>query len=141
MSKIKQVIVIRKDLKMRRGKEIAQGSHASLAFLTRRIQKYEAQSDKAKEPLDFYFFMTDVEREWINGIFRKICLQAQSEEELLAVYEAAKEIGLEAHLITDAGITEFNGVSTHTAVGIGPDLDERIDTITGPEGKFPLKLY
>jgi PTH2 family peptidyl-tRNA hydrolase len=35
----KQVIVIRKDLKMRRGKEIAQGSHASMAFLTRRINQ------------------------------------------------------------------------------------------------------
>ena len=30
---MKQVIIIRKDLKMRRGKEIAQGSHASMAFL------------------------------------------------------------------------------------------------------------
>jgi PTH2 family peptidyl-tRNA hydrolase len=32
--KIKQVIVMRADLKMRRGKEIAQGSHASLMFLS-----------------------------------------------------------------------------------------------------------
>lgn len=30
----KQVIVIRRDLKMRRGKEIAQGSHASMAFMS-----------------------------------------------------------------------------------------------------------
>ena len=35
----KQVIAIRKDLKMRRGKEIAQGSHASMAFLTEGAQK------------------------------------------------------------------------------------------------------
>jgi len=34
----KQVIVIRKDLKMRRGKEIAQGAHASIAFLTARFK-------------------------------------------------------------------------------------------------------
>lgn len=130
---IKQVIVIRKDLKMRRGKECSQASHASLAFLTRRIQNKPNQLARD--------LLSAVEWEWVNGIFRKVCLQAQSEEELLGVFEAAKEAGLEAHLITDAGITEFDGVPTITAVGIGPDLDERIDAITGSEGKFPLKLY
>ena len=38
VSNIKQVIVMRHDLKMRRGKQIAQGAHASMAFLTRRLQ-------------------------------------------------------------------------------------------------------
>jgi len=33
----KQVIVIRRDLKMRRGKEIAQGAHASTAWLAERV--------------------------------------------------------------------------------------------------------
>ena len=130
---IKQVIVIRKDLKMRRGKECSQAAHSSLAFLTRRIQNHPTQVARD--------LLNEVEWEWVNGIFRKVCLQAQSEEELLGVFEAAKESGLEVHLITDAGLTEFDGVPTHTAVGLGPDLDERIDAITGPEGKFPLKLY
>jgi PTH2 family peptidyl-tRNA hydrolase len=35
---VKQVLVIRKDLKMRRGKEIAQGAHASMAWLTNRLR-------------------------------------------------------------------------------------------------------
>ena len=39
MGSIKQVILIRKDLKMRRGKEIAQGSHASMEFLVSRIRQ------------------------------------------------------------------------------------------------------
>ncbi len=39
MQRIKQVIVIRKDLKMRRGKEIAQGSHASMEFLVDQIRR------------------------------------------------------------------------------------------------------
>ena len=33
----KQVIVIRRDLKMRRGKEIAQGAHASMLWLADRV--------------------------------------------------------------------------------------------------------
>jgi len=34
---VKQVIVIRRDLKMRRGKECAQAAHASMMWLTKRI--------------------------------------------------------------------------------------------------------
>lgn len=35
---MKQVIVIRRDLRMRRGKEIAQDAHASIAWLTSRLR-------------------------------------------------------------------------------------------------------
>lgn len=131
---IKQVIVIRKDLKMRRGKEIAQGAHASMAWLS---EKVRAILDDTTDHfyLDFFDF-SDAERAWIEGSFRKVTLQVDTEEELLAIYERAKAAGLEAHLITDAGFTEFGGVPTHTAVGIGPDYDDKIDAITRD-----LKLY
>ena len=36
----KQVIVIRRDLRMRRGKEIAQGAHASMAWLRQRVMPH-----------------------------------------------------------------------------------------------------
>jgi len=123
MSKLKQVIVIRKDLKMRRGKEIAQGSHASIAFLTRRIQ---AES----------FSLSEAETDWLNGSFAKITLQVNSEEELLSVYDQALEAGLEVHLVTDSGLTEFDGIPTKTCLAIGPDYSEKIDLITKN-----LKLY
>ena len=38
-TKIKQVIVMRHDLKMRRGKQIAQAAHASMSFICRRLQE------------------------------------------------------------------------------------------------------
>jgi PTH2 family peptidyl-tRNA hydrolase len=122
---IKQVIVIRKDLKMRRGKEIAQGAHASIAFLTRKLQNKYSE-----------LYLTQQEWDWINGIFTKVCLKVNSEEELLEVERKAKEAGLECHLVTDAGLTEFNGVPTKTCLAIGPDESERIDLITGD-----LELY
>ena len=113
---VKQVILIRKDLKMRRGKEISQGAHASISFLSHKL--------RSGEPL------SAAEQAWIDGAFAKICLQVSSEEELKAAYEAAKAAGLVAHLITDSGATEFGGVPTPTAVAIGPDYSERIDPIT-----------
>lgn len=155
MSEIKQVICIRRDLKMRRGKEIAQGSHGAMAFITRRLQKqYEAENPKIvwvekvnafgktiKVP-DAYAsakpipklvkdLFKPVELEWINGAFAKVCCQVRSEEELREICQKAKDAGLEVHLIEDRGLTEFHGQLTPTALAIGPDYSEKIDPITG----------
>jgi PTH2 family peptidyl-tRNA hydrolase len=124
---IKQVIVIRKDLKMRRGKEIAQGAHASMAWLSRRMRVADGTGTVA---------LTETEAGWLTGRFAKVCLQVESEAELLDVHARAVAAGLESQLITDAGTTEFHGVPTNTCVGIGPDLAEKIDAVTGS-----LKLY
>lgn len=113
----KQVIVMRNDLSMRKGKQIAQGSHAAMAFLTRRIE--------SREPL------TDAMKEWLADSFAKICCRVDNEEELLDIYQKAQEAGLEVHLITDSGRTEFHGVPTRTCLAIGPDYAEKIDPITG----------
>lgn len=122
MSNIKQVIVIRKDLKMRRGKEIAQGAHASMAFLSHVVRQALSGDTLA---------LSIPQVEWIMGLFAKVVVRVDSEEELVAVHEAAKAAGLDSHLIVDAGLTEFNGVPTATACAIGPDEAEKIDAITG----------
>jgi peptidyl-tRNA hydrolase, PTH2 family len=125
-SSVKQVIVIRRDLKMRRGKEIAQGSHASGAWLAEDVAaSLDVTTGAASVVLD------PVAVAWITGSFRKITLQVQSEEELVALHEAALARGLRSHLIHDSGRTEFGGVPTITALGIGPDLAASIDEITG----------
>jgi peptidyl-tRNA hydrolase, PTH2 family len=122
----KQVIVVRKDLKMRRGKEIAQGSHGAVAFLSNKLR-----AAKRTEDGGYVVYLTPPEEEWIQTIFKKICLGVGSEAELLAIHEAAKAAGLTSHLITDAGLTEFNGVPTNTVVCIGPDEEDKINAITG----------
>ena len=120
---IKQVIVMRKDLKMRRGKEIAQGAHASGSFMSRLLQWSNPR-------------MTEEQKEWLRGKFTKICVQVNSKDELFEIHNKATLAGLESYLITDSGATEFNGVSTPTCCAIGPHEAERIDAITGH-----LKLY
>jgi PTH2 family peptidyl-tRNA hydrolase len=132
--KVKHVVVIRRDLKMRRGKEIAQGGHGFTNWLLMEaIHSYETQTP---------FRFSSVQLEWWkNQSVTKIVLQAESEEQLREVYRLAKEAGLNAHLVIDSGFTEFNDIPTETVVSIGPDLSDRIDKITGPEGKIPLKPY
>ncbi len=138
---VKQVIVIRKDIKMRRGKEIAQGSHGSMAWMSEVIRNHTRDHQDScvdylsngYQPID----LTPEQNEWlINGLFTKIVTQVDSEAELMSVFQAATDAGLTVHLITDAGLTEFNGVPTRTCLAIGPNKSEEIDKITGH-----LKLY
>jgi len=127
MDNVKQVIVIRKDLKMRRGKEIAQGAHASIAWLTNRLQLDPPFGENIYLAAEF----SAPEYEWILGNFRKICCIVNSEQELLDLCKAAESAGIVHELIEDSGLTEFGGVPTFTAAAFGPDLDERLDPITG----------
>lgn len=121
----KQVIVIRKDLKMRRGKEIAQGAHAAGLWLMNKVKyRYDYDTFSASQ------------RHWIEGDYRKIVVTVNSEEALLDLHCRAQQIGLEAHIVTDLGLTEFDGVLTVTALAIGPDTDENVSMLT--EG---LPLY
>ena len=119
---ITQMIVMRHDLKMRRGKQIAQGAHASMSFICRRLQKQGSVS------LDDF---SEVERTWLTGAFAKVCCRVNSEEELMSIHDKAKAAGLEVHLITDSGKTEFHGQPTRTCLAIGPDVAEKIDVLTG----------
>jgi PTH2 family peptidyl-tRNA hydrolase len=116
---VKQVIVMRKDLGMRRGKQIAQGAHAAMMFLTGMFHGGECKG-----------FLTKAEQQWVEGNFRKITVQVKSEEQLLDVQREAEAAGLTVHLVTDGGLTEFAGVPTSTALAIGPDYDDRIDPVT-----------
>lgn len=122
--KVKQVILIRKDLKMRRGKEIAQGSHAAMEFLMTKMR----QQDLAG-PVSVALDAATVQ--WVQVGMAKICLRVNSEQELLDAAEKARASGLKSHLIRDSGRTEFGGVPTLTACAIGPDDAELIDAVTG----------
>ena len=119
----KQVIVMRKDLKMRRGKEIAQGCHASLGVVL-------AAMRKNKYTFKFKIEKNSIWDAWLNGRFSKICVYCKDESELLELYQNAQDAGIPAVLITDAGLTEFNGVPTKTCIAIGPAKPDEIDEIT-----------
>jgi PTH2 family peptidyl-tRNA hydrolase len=127
----KQVIVIRRDLKMRRGKEIAQGAHAATAWLADRV----LQIMRPNGSVD-HLALSPAEQAWLESSFRKVTVKVNSEEELMAVYDQALEAGLVVDLITDRGLTEFGGVPTRTCLAIGPDYDDLIDPVTGD-----LELY
>ena len=109
---LKQVIVLRRDLKMRRGKEIAQGAHASMKAVL--------------DNLDNAYV-----KHWLKGPFTKIAVGVDSEQDLLDLVAAAREAGLVHAVIRDAGRTEFGGVPTLTAAAFGPGEPDTISRLTG----------
>jgi len=106
----KQVILIRQDLQLPKGKLAAQSAHASVEA----VLKSDSKTIK----------------EWRNEGMAKIVLKVKDEKELIKYFQKAKENGLVASLITDAGKTVV-APGTKTAVAIGPAEEELIDKITG----------
>ncbi len=117
----KQVIVLRKDLNMRKGKMVAQGAHASMAAILKLAVR---EGDRLVIPLDERI------EPWLLGRLTKICVSVNSEAELLAIHEKSLAAGVLTSLILDSGVTEFGGVPTNTAVAVGPDQGSKVDAIT-----------
>jgi PTH2 family peptidyl-tRNA hydrolase len=133
MKEAKQIIVMRTDLGMGRGKAGSQCSHASLATILKLGKKsyFFEQGGKPMNRITIDFEDDSALDCWLNVKFTKIVLAVETEEELIEVYNNAIKEGLNAVLITDAGLTEFNGVPTKTCVSIGPHFPEEIDKVTG----------
>ncbi len=119
----KQVIIIRKDLNMRKGKMIAQGCHSSIQALLNRFV------DSPKGCLSYVIDYGTPLHDWYYGLQTKIVVGCDSESELLELKRKADEAGLVNALIQDAGLTEFKE-PTYTCLAIGPDYSEKIDKIT-----------
>jgi PTH2 family peptidyl-tRNA hydrolase len=140
----KQVIIMRTDLrnqkgeKIRTGKLIAQGAHASLGIILDMMSNIPVEREMREFGGDYVLKGKKIQFKengyldrWINGLFTKICLQCSSESELELLYYKAKDAGLNCKLIIDAGLTEFGGVPTKTCIAIGPNNADKIDEITG----------
>ncbi len=113
--KVKQVLVLRKDLNMSKGKMVTQGAHASIAFLTDLIKEYN--------PLQ----LTEVQKEWVYGTFFKVCVGVDSEKELLDIGYNAVMLGLSVKYIEETGGFDK---PTVTCIAIGPDYSSKIDPVT-----------
>ena len=135
MYKSKMMIVMRRDLKMRKGKIAAQAGHACIDAILMalnkegRVNDFEItddgiilkDSDKSTTPLS----------DWFKYGCAKVCVYVDSEEELLSIAKKASEKGIIASVITDAGMTEFHGVPTKTCLALEPLPADVADELTG----------
>lgn len=113
LADLKQVIVVRTDLKMGKGKLAVQVAHASVSALE------QARKLKPK---------------WVEAWFaqnqRKICVKVSSDKELRILKGRINDVELPNALIEDAGLTQLEP-GTLTCLGIGPVPSEIADRYTG----------
>jgi len=136
MDKVKQVIVVRKDLNMRKGKIAAQACHGSMGVVLDMLKRNSITYSNGHGVKKGLYFPEIVDEgtplyEWWNSSFTKIVLYVNSEEEVFELEKKCQESNIPCAVITDSGFTEFHGVSTVTCVAIGPYWSEKIDEITG----------
>ncbi len=106
----KQVILVRDDLKMPKGKLAVQVAHASVeAVLGCSSEKVNA---------------------WRREGMKKVVLRVVDEEDLRFYLNKARSHKIKTAIITDAGKTFFK-TSTTTCCAIGPDDEDKIDVVTG----------
>ena len=109
MSQLKQIILVRGDLKMSKGKIAAQVAHAS-------VECVFLQNKKLVE-------------NWRKSGMKKIVLKVENLEELENFLDMAKKKDLVTSKICDCGLTEIEP-NTITCGAIGPAPENLIDDIT-----------
>lgn len=109
---VKQVVAVRRDLKMGKGKTCAQVAHASL----------ESAEAAREEHGELY-------REWKEEGGKKVVVVVESEEELGSLFEKARSLRLPCYLVRDSGLTQLEP-GTVTALGMGPAQEEKLDRLT-----------
>ncbi len=110
---LKQSIVVRKDLGMGQGKQVAQGSHASLSSFLK-VQHENPE----------------IANRWLEEGQKKICLKVDGERELVEMFQKCKDAGIPCELIQDAGHTQLDP-GTKTAFAAGPWNEEQLDKLLG----------
>lgn len=109
---IKQVVAVRTDLGMGRGKIAAQVGHACVMG---------AEQVRKSHP-DWF-------EQWWSGQ-EKVIVRAKDGPELEAIKRHAIDIGIPWCMVTDAGRTQIEP-GTVTCISLGPAPSQDIDRITG----------
>ena len=105
----KQVIVLRKDLKLGFGKAVSQACHASLGAMKK--------TDKR------------IVRKWEKEGAKKVIVKISSLRELNGIRRKAVSTKLPNFVVIDAGLTQIKK-GTITCIGIGPADEREIDKVT-----------
>ena len=154
MYQAKQMIVMRRDLKMRKGKIAAQAGHACveavllalvrdgrlddvhvagedwIELTPRPVALEDAVFDAATGEVAPAARISPLDA-WFQAGVAKICVYVDSEEELLELHRRAQELGFISALVRDAGYTEFHGEPTYTCLALEPLYPDQVDPLTG----------
>ena len=135
--KSKQMIVMRRDLKMRKGKIAAQAGHACVEATLMALAREGRLGEVRVTPDQSWVYLEDEGTratplsDWFDAGVAKVCVYVDSEEELFDLAVRGRELGFAVALVRDAGHTEFHGEPTYTCLAFEPLAAEQIDPLTG----------
>lgn len=109
---IKQVILVRNDLDMGKGKLAAQVAHASVISYLETVKVNK-----------------EIVGEWLEHGQKKIVLKVDDDKAIKKLYEAFKFKKIPCGLVNDAGLTQLPS-GTITTLGVGPWKSSEIDFFT-----------
>ena len=107
---MKQVMIVRTDLKMGKGKIAAQCCHGAIGVYKK------SSKDKINK--------------WENESYAKVVLKVKTLEELNEIKMLADKKGIVSYVVVDAGRTQVP-TSSVTVLALGPDEDKILDEVTG----------
>jgi PTH2 family peptidyl-tRNA hydrolase len=111
---MKQVILVRKDLRLKPGKLSAQVAHGAVGAA-----------------ISTYIHYKSLYNEWETSGMKKVVLKVKDEKELVNLYNQAKDKNIPCFLVQDAGLTTFHGKPTLTVAALGPADNWQLDPIVG----------
>lgn len=121
MPNVKQVIVVRTDLNMRKGKLASQVAHAAMKFLL------DANDSSRNDILNIE--LTTFESDWlVSGDIKVVGIKSQ--DALLDLILRAQLEGVEVQPNVDNSV-ELDGVNILTCAAFGPHDSDTLDKITG----------
>ena len=105
---MKQVIIVRTDLGMQRGKIAAQAAHAAIQAMLKTKEKFPDYVDA-----------------WLDSGMPKVVLKVTSLKEMMSLFQKMKKT-LPCAVIADAGKSQIKA-GTKTCFGCGPVVASEID--------------
>ncbi len=108
----KQVIAVRLDLKMSKGKTAVQVAHGSLSAYVKAEKYYPEWANS-----------------WLKEGQKKITVKIHSEKDIKELAAKSQKLDFPFSIINDAGLTQLPPGTT-TVIGIGPAPEKHIDKIT-----------
>lgn len=109
----KQVVVVRRDLDMGKGKVAVQVAHAAVSAAEEARKRF-----------------TEWWQAWLSEGQCKVAVRVDSEEEIIQLQNKVRDLRIPFALVTDRGLTQVEP-GTITCLGIGPAPSSLVDGLTG----------
>lgn len=125
---LKQVILLRRDMRLRRAEAAALASKASMAFIV--------EGDESDQSGSVKVTLSGIEAEWMLGTSTRIILGVTSEDAMRKLLLKAELQGVSTYEIMGSSSGKVDEGVQLIAASLGPDDSDKLDLITGN-----LKLF